>query len=42
LAFYALFWRIPNFNGRDMPQAVTRRSVTMQVQVQSHASPLEV
>jgi len=33
LAFYVLFWRIHNFNGRDMPQAVSRRSVTMQVQV---------
>ena len=42
MAFYMLFWRIPTFNGRDMPQAVSRRSVTTQARVRFHESPLEV
>lgn len=42
VGFLMLFWRIPTFNSRDMPQAVSRRSVTTQARVRSHASPLEV
>ena len=41
-AFYMLFWRIPPFNSRDMPQVVSRRSVTTQARARSHANPLEV
>lgn len=39
---FMLFWRIPTFNSRDMPQAVSRRSVTTQARVRCHASPLDV
>jgi hypothetical protein len=42
LAFYTLFWRIPTFNGRDMPHAVSHRSLTKQARVRSHVSPLDV